>query len=109
MGFKIWLGVLLAAQSSPALSASSVGPNWVAGTVADVSALGSGLLITMDDDAQPTNCAGSIAGWMQIAQADTVMVSTFLTYWAAGKSAFQIYTYATPAGFCSVEQVDPAD
>jgi hypothetical protein len=44
---------------------------------------------------------------MQIAQGDSAMVSTFLTYWATGKKNFTVYTNAWSSGYCSIGQLDP--
>jgi hypothetical protein len=101
------IGFMCAILASPALAASVVTATTVSGFVGDLTSLPSGLLIRMDDDQVPTNCTGAASSWMQISQSDTVMVSTFLTYWAAGKRSFTLYTNAWTSGYCSVGQVYP--
>ncbi len=98
----------LALQTGQA-SASSVQANYIIGEIKDITSVHGALMVRMDDDRVPTQCAGSGSAWMRVDQSDTAMVSVILSYWMQGKKKFAIYVDTWISGYCSIEQADPLD
>lgn len=90
-------------------NASTQYANYISGNVKDITSIHGALLVRMDDDRVPIQCQAAGSSWLKIDQTDTAMVSTVLTYWAQGKTAFTIYIDSWSSGYCSVAQADPAN
>ena len=93
--------------SSPALS----GPNYQGGTITDLTAITSGIMIRLDSGV-PDNCKGTPHGWMLVKQEHTAITSTVLTAWTSGNKSITVYTSGrgnSGSEFCEITQFDPAN
>jgi len=103
------LAAALAAFTAGPAQASDPHPGYIVGQITDITSTQAGLMIRMDDNRVPTNCGTSSYGWMLVPQANSTMISVFLTYWAAGKKNFTIYADPVANSYCTVGQIDPID
>ena len=104
-----WTGFLLACASvfaTPA-SASTAGSYHISGDIKDITSIHGGLLVRMDGDKVPTDCANSASSWMKISETDTAMTSLILSYWLQGKTRFTLYIDNWSSGYCTIAQADP--
>lgn len=87
--------------------ASDVFSNYVKGDIADITSVHGALLVRMDDNRVPTQCAGSNSPWMKIDQSETAMTSVVLSYWLQSKRGFTLYIDTWSSGYCTIGQADP--
>jgi hypothetical protein len=101
------LAGLAAATISTCGQASTAQSNFITGDIGDITSVHGALLVKMDDNRVPTQCAGSGSAWMKIDQTDTAMTSLVLSYWLQGKRGFTLYIDTWTNGYCSIGQADP--
>lgn len=94
----------LACLADPALAAE----DYIYLNVARVTSTTEGLMVQSEGGALPENCVGSPWNWMLIPEAETAMISLFLTWYAQGKKSFTAYTLPrNGTGYCTIAQLDP--
>lgn len=103
----IILAGFVAATLPTYVEASTVQPGYVSGEIGDITSVHGALLVKMDDNRVPTQCAGSGSAWMKIDQAETAMTSVVLSYWLQGKKGFTLYIDTWTSGYCTIGQADP--
>lgn len=82
------------------------------GHINNVTFAGEEVFIRLDA-AQPGNCGGSSINWMRIPAQQKAMQSFVIGLWLRGdiaQTTVVVYTNPTDAsGYCSVNQIDPAE
>ena len=95
------------------VSNAYAGPDFVSGTVSDISSVKEGLLIRVSDingnQVIADNCTGTTYGWILIEKVDTTMISVVLTMWATGSKQATVYTDQITSGYCKITQVNPVN
>lgn len=84
--------------------------NYVSGKITNITAIEGALLVKVENQIIPENCAGTPYNWMKIKQENTTMISVVLAQWAANNRVATVYTSGIETGgkYCLVIQVDPA-
>ncbi|NAW63881.1 hypothetical protein [Photobacterium halotolerans] len=100
-------GLLFFLFSTPLSMAAE---NYVSGKITNITAIEGALLVKVENQIIPENCAGTHYNWMKIKQENTTMISVVLAQWAANNRAATVYTSGIETGgqYCLVIQVDPA-
>ncbi|WP_249199160.1 hypothetical protein [Photobacterium sp. GJ3] len=106
---KYIYAVISAAIAMTSLSVNAAS-HYISGKITNITAIEGALLVKVENQAIPENCAGTPYNWMKIKQENTTMISVVLAQWAANNRVATIYTSGIEyqGGYCIVNQVDPA-
>lgn len=108
MKYKHYFFALLISAFSTS-SHAVVGPNYVRGKITNLTSIPLGLLVRINADEKPENCASAQPAWMLVEQKNVAMNSVLLTAWTLGRRVDILTRPYSGAGYCIVTQVNPAE
>lgn len=102
----------LLCSAALAAAAAYADQTHLAGRISNMTLAGDSVLIMLDTGV-PGNCAGTPYGWMRIPAVNKPMTAFVLGLWLRGDaSAVPVTVYTSPpdsSGYCTVNQLDPAE